>query len=313
MSYVMEHDHKILSDGSYNYELKGQAPSAEQLSDKLTTDEFLIQYYMNYIRYSNLGMDLESMWDDQSALIYNTLANAVAECNSEDYELNAKVLYRREDYSSGDIEPLIINNDLINTPPKAIFTIEHGVPMEQVLRCNRDAIRMLHDNGEINDQMYETLISQVTPENYGFTADDKVSPSGHPNQAVGTVEQVPEWCEDGSIIYGYSNPDSNGYWMHYSKFPKVFDTAGYFIDNSGVRITCYFAQPFPQGTKLYIDWWADDVKVVDNECVTVGQGGSNMVETYLRTKGMPGAKKYEMRIWETEEHSRVLAYVSIYH
>ncbi len=312
MSYVMSHDYRITETEPYHFEFKGNAPSSAELSQSLMTDEFLTQYYMNYIRYTHLGWDLSRMWDDQSALIYSTLARAIPGCSSEDYGLSASVLYMPEDYGQDVIPPLSIKGNYINEPVTTIFTIEHGLSWERVSKLNEAAIKQLYENGEMGESMYNYMMENLTPENYGFTTDDQQSASGYPNQAVGTYEHVPEWCDDGSIVYGYSNPDDNGYWMFYSKAPDVLDTVAYYIDNSGIRLTCYFADHYPEGTKFYIDWWIDGEQVRDDDIVTIGTGGSNEIDALLPTAGMPGPGKYEMRVWENADNRHVLAYVTIY-
>ncbi len=312
MSYVMSHEYKITETEPYHYEFRGNAPSSVELSQALMTDEFLTQYFMNFIRYTHLGWDLSRMWDDQSALIYSTLTKAIPGCTAEDYGLSANVLYRPEDYGQDDIPPLSIKGNYIIEPASTIYNIEHGLSWERVYKLNEAAIKQLYDDGEMGESMYNYMMENLNPENYGFTTDDSQSATGYPNQAVGTYEQVPEWCDDGSIVYGYSNPDDNGYWMFYSKSPSVLDTVTYYIDNSGIRLTCHFMDQYPEGTKFYIDWWKDGEQVVDDDIVTIGPGESSEIDTVLQTSGMPGPGKYEMRVWENADNRHVLAYVIIY-
>jgi hypothetical protein len=160
--------------------------------------------------------------------------------------------------------------------------------------------------------MRDYLLNDLTPDNYGFSSDgDSVSSSGHPNQALGTYEQVPSWCTDGSLVYGYSYPDENGIWMHYSKEPGWLDTVGYYVDEDGIWITCYYDCSFDRGTTLIVDWWVNDEQVVDTEEIVIDADGTTEVEVFLPANVLiEGDGVYEMRLWE-DDHSHVIAYVTL--
>ncbi len=315
MEFVMDHDPQVeVSDVySFGYTLSGYAPSSDDLYAALTTDEFLTQYYANFIRYTNLGTDLYDMWDDQSALIYNTLTEAIESCSSEPYsvygwvELNQDVYLETGDYT------VYLDGGVIADDALGMYEAEHSVGQEQYIRCNEAAIELLLENGEITTFMSNALLENLEQEvEDTFAPTGGTSSSGHPNQAVGTYEQVPDWCEDGSLVYGYSNPDSNGFWMFYSKSPDVLDHVEYYLDDDGMWITCYFIDGFGSGTNLIVDWWLNDDLIVDTEYVRIGAAGQTEVEVFLPWDRIPSSGIYEMRLWE-DNHSHVLAYVTMTH
>lgn len=306
MSYVMAHDYEIEhGNDPYDMTFTGSAPSTDELYQQFCTDDFRTRYYMNLIRYAFLGMDRYDMWDDQSALIYNTLTEAIPNCSPEDYELEASV--SGEGCSSGSLSIL---GDIIAEPYRGIYEFEHGATLDQLMSCHSAAAKQLYEIGEIDELQYEEITAELTPEFFGYSENDNISPSGHPDQAIGVYESVPEFCTDGSLVYGYSNTDENGFWMHYSKEPGWLDTVGYYIDDNGIWITTYFDRSFAEGTNLIVDWWIDDVQVVDTEIVTIEADGTTAVEVYLPSQSFPGAGKYEMRLWENN-HTHVIAYVTL--
>lgn len=307
ISYVMDHDPEIVEDEPYHYIITGQAPSHNQLSDVLYTEEFRVEYFMNYIRRGDWSTSLISdlLWDEQSSFIYNSLADEIPSCDGEEYVLEAEI----DPYSSED-PMLIITTDLIIQPARTIYEAEHSMGWEETRDTIEQALQNLLDAGDIDEYEYASWIRGLTAENYGFVDSDMVSSSGHPNQAVGSFEQVPEWCEDGSIVYGYSNPDSNGVWMFYSKDPEVFDTAGYFIGDGGVWITNYFLTSFDAGTTLIVDWWIDEELVVDTELVNIDEDGTMEVEVFLPEHPSAG-QEVEMRLWD-QTHRHVYSYVVLY-
>ena len=304
MQYVLTHDNSISEyTGPYTFIIEGSAPSRDDLLEVLESDEFLTQYYMNYIRHDYLLMSEDDMWNAQTVLLYETLAEAVPDCSVEGY------------YFLCDVDPmtgsLTMANDMITYPDSGLYEAEHGVGWEQFERCYEAAIENLYSNGEMSRSIRNELLDGLTPENYNYGPnDDTVSPSGFENQAIGTYEQVPNWCTDGSIVYGYSSLDSNDFWMHYSKEPGWLDTVGYYIDEEAIRITCYYDCSFDAGTVLVYDWWIDGEQVVDSEEINIRQDGTTEIEVTLPVDALDGYATYEMRLWE-EGHSHVIAYVTL--
>ena len=303
MYYVINHGTYVNCDELYYPELTGSAPSSSELYAVLTSDDFLTEYYKNYLRNANLGMSDDDMWEAQTLLIYDVLTEAIPNCSPEPYSLNANV----SPFADSEYDVILFSN-IIADSDRGIFEAEHSVGWEQFERCHLRAFDELLEDGEISERRYDALIDALTPENTGFTVDDSVSSSGHPNQAVGTYEQVPSFSTDGSLVYGYSYPDENGYWMHYSKEPGVLDTVAYYIDDQGIWITCYFDCEFNAGTTLIADWWVDGEQVVDTDVISIDEDNVTEIEVYLPVN--PDDGTYEMRLWQ-ENHTYVIAYVTI--
>lgn len=304
MNYVLSHDY-VIEHGTYPYDLTfiGSAPSSEELYQVFYTDEFRTQFYMNQIRYMYLGMPDNAFASDQSTLVIESLTAAIPNCSSEPYELQANI---------GELNDLgshvHILSDLILEPERGIFEFDHGATVDQLVSGFTMATEELYAIGEIDEEQYEELLSTFTPEFFGQVNEGNVSPGGHPDQAVGVSESIPWFAEDGSLVYGYSTTDDNGFWMQYTKEPGWLDTVGYYLDDEGIWITAYFDRSFEVGTNLIVDWWVDGDQIIDTEIVTIEENGTTAVEVYLPTGGFPNASTYEMRLWE-DDHSHVIAYV----
>lgn len=314
MSYVISHGYSVShgGDNPYRFTISGCAPSADDMYNCFYDSNFRGQFYANYLRVTMLDQDPDEMWENQSALIYNTLAEAIPQCSPETYSLTLVV----NGYDQDELS-LIISCDfstsygLIPPPARGIYEYEHGATLDELIEGYTAAADILRDAGEISQAERNMLVSSLGPETFGFSESERVSPSGHPDQALGVYEQIPEFCTDGSMYYGYSNVDSNGFWMFYSKQAGWLDTAGYYIDTDGVWITCYFDVEFDAGTNLIADWWMDGSEdTVYTETVTVNEDGTSAIEVFLPTGVFPAnaASEYELRLWE-DDHTHVLAYV----
>ena len=308
MAYVMDHDPEITEDDPYHYTITGQAPSCDELSDVLYTEEFRVNYFMNFIRRGDWSTSLISdlLWDEQSSYIYNSLAETIPHCSPEDYTLMAYI----DPYAENPEETFTISTELINEPSRTIYEADHSMTWDETRETVEQALDNLLEAGEIDEYEYAGWMAGLTAENYGFTTSDTVSSSGHPNQAAGTNESVPDWCDDGSIIYGHSNPDENGVWMFYSKEPGVLDTAGYYIGDGGVWVMNFFERDFDAGTTLIVDWWIDDELVVDTETIDITEDGTQEIEVFLDENPHSG-QVVEMRLWD-DRHSYVYSYVILY-
>ena len=117
-------------------------------------------------------------------------------------------------------------------------------------------------------------------------------------------------CEDGSIVYGYSNIDANGFWMFYSKDPECLGSVGYCVGDGGVWISNVFLPEFDQGTELIVDWWIDGDLIVDTQYITIERDHTHEVEVFLPLDDIPEECEIEMRLWE-DNHSHVLSYVTL--
>lgn len=305
MRYVLDHIDNVGNSGynKYAIDLSAEAPSQIDLHKALETDEFYTEYYANWLRYSNLGADLDTVMDMQAALIYNTLADAVPSCSGEYYYITARV-----DPYSEDEPQIDLFDELINSPATQLMTSSTAESSEQYVRCTIAAIELLHSQGEIGDEEYEVMLDTIEIPQIE-EIDTSVSSSGHENQAVGVYEYVPDWCEDGDIIYGYSEFDPDGFMMFYSKEPDWLNTAGYCIDDDGIWIATYYDRYFSPGTKFIADWWKDGEQIVDTEIIEVSEF-TNEIEAFLPVDEFTASSDYELRLWE-EDHRHVVAYVKI--
>ncbi|MCR5618753.1 MAG: hypothetical protein K6F65_01515 [Lachnospiraceae bacterium] len=302
MGYVLSHEPEVRTNWDYSVYLYGEAPSENDLMNALSSDEYQIENYAILLKYLYLGMDLEELMDAQTALIYNTLAEAIPQCGSEEYILYAVV----SPYKDAEEECTLLS-ELINKPYSVDNSIEYTE--EQYYYLLNAAIEYLHDNGEADDEQYEMMLENRPDAYEGFTTDVSVSVSGHPNQAVGTFDYVPSWCDDYSIIYGQSYTDEQGFSMFYSRQPGWLHTAGYCIDEEGIRIANYFDRIFYPGNQVIVDWWLDDELIVDTQIITVDTF-TNEIEVFLPVGELPENCYYEMRLWETD-HNHVISYVTL--
>lgn len=304
--YILDHDYEIIQTEPYCFMLTGKAPSGDDLYQSMTTDEFITENLTIGLMNSYTGsLSDDDLLYERECLIYDTLSAALSSCSAEDYS----IVFYYDIYSSSE-KPIFIDGDLIPSPYNGYYEAEHNVGQDQYMDCITAAAGNLYNNGELNEDEYDLLVSLLTPENLGFTTDDSVSPSGHPNQAVGTYEQVPDWCTDGSMVYGYSNPDANGIWMHYSKEPGVLDTVAYYLDDEGLWITVTYPT-YDLGPDLTVDWHINGELVVDNKPIP-HEDGQTEFEIFLAWDSIPSPGSfYEFRLWENG-HSHVLAYVTIY-
>lgn len=302
MDYVLSNDPYISRTGAYVGYLDGLAPSSIDLQNALSTDEYNIREYANLIKYLNSDMDIEELADIQTALIYDTLAKAIPECDSEEYLL----IFEVSPYNDSEV-PCTFDRDIIPEPFNYDTSIE--VTDKEFNYYVEAAIELLHDNGEADDELYETMLENIPDLDTCFTFDTEVSSSGHPNQAVDTYMYVPSWCEDGSIFYGESEIDDQGFSMFYSGQPEWGVLAGYSIDDEGIWISNYFERIFFPTDEVIVDWWLDGELIVDSQVVIV-DAFTNEIEVFLPVDELPESGTYEMRIWETD-HSHVIAYVTI--
>ena len=303
--YVLDHDHTIETERDYKYVLKGYAPSHDELSRVLFTDEFQTRAQMNRIRYEESLLSVSGLWDRQTVLVYEMLADAVANCSPEDYKITITV----DAYSEECLDQLPTCDSLIIRPTIGFYQADHGPGWEQLHRCLEEALKRLYESGEITNVSYKARLERLTPDNYGYVPDDYVSLSGHPNQALGTHEQFPSnISDDENLMYGYSNTDQNGFWMHYSKDYMEILKVGYCVDDSGIWIMSRFLEPFDAGTNLLVEWKIDG-NTAGSSRITIGSDFENEIEVHLETDGFPSSPHvYEMYLWsEGRDHQYIYA------
>lgn len=304
--YILDHDHKLETVDGYKYVLSGWAPSHDELSQVLFKDDFVTGSCMNRISFEEFLLEGDGLWERETELVYNMLTEAVDECSPEEYRATIKV----NAYSEAGMEQIPEHDSLIIEPSIGFYQADHGVGWEQLYNCTKKALDTLYENGKIDKGTYDSRIGRLTPENYGYVPDGSISFSGHPNQALGTHEHSPSFDEDGTTIYGYSNPDANGFWMHYSKELLETVSIGYYIDDSGIWIFSTFFEPFEAGTNLSVEWKIDGEDAGSGR-ITVEQNYSYEIEVHLETDGFPSSPHvYEMRLW-SEGREHVYTYVTL--
>ena len=300
--YILSHDPYVARTDAYVGHLDMQVPSSTDLQNALYSEEYNRNFFINLVRYMYSDMDIEELSDIQTALIYDTIADAIPDCGSEDYWAIFEVS------PSKDSEvPCTFDRDIITGPANNEITIP--ITMEDVYRYFEEAINYLHDNGEADDELYEKMLENIPDLDACFTFEADVSRSGHPNQAVDTYMYVPSWCTDGSLFYGESETDDQGFRMLYSGQPEWGVLAGYYIDDEGIWISNYFEHLFFPTDEVIVCWWVDGEVMVDTQIVLV-DAFTNEIEVFLPVDELPESGTYEMRIWETD-HSHVIAYVTI--
>jgi hypothetical protein len=109
-------------------------------------------------------------------------------------------------------------------------------------------------------------------------------------------------------MYGASDTDENGIYMHYSKEPGWLNTAGYCIDDHGITMMVTFHKSFTMGTVLEYDWELGDEDYGETEQFTVQENGQRTFEFTLPVDSVPTPGGVEFRLWE-QGHSHVIAYV----
>jgi hypothetical protein len=187
---------------------------------------------------------------------------------------------------------------------------------EQAQECYVQAVTNLYLAGELTEEQYEELLEGADGE--GDAAADYTNADGyiewqgteaHQNQAVKVYEYLPDWS-DGTLIYGASDTDENGIYMHYSKEPGWLNTAGYCVNEDGVTVMVTFDHKFTKGTVLEFDWVVDGNDYGDTQTFIVEENGQNTFEFTIPVTDIPLYSCVDFRLWE-EGHSHVIAYVSL--
>lgn len=293
----------------YMYSITGKAPSSDEILAYLSSDERVTEAYMATIRIESgcSYMTEDEIWSSMYAEIYFDLAKKIPDMDGEDYYQTVYV-----DTTAYDPEIVLGWNILPFTYYDMVGA--GAVSDAQAQECYIQAVTNLYLAGELTEEQYNEYLD---------TADDNGEGSGsfqnevgfiewpgteaHPNQAVLVYEYIPDWS-DGTLIYGASDTDENGIYMHYSKEPGWLNTAGYCIDDDGITIMVTFDKSFTMGTVLEYDWEYNDEDYGETEQFTVQENGQNTFEFTLPVDSVPTPGGVEFRLWE-QGHSHVIAYV----
>lgn len=306
--YTCEESDQYYGIDNY-YEITGKAPSTEAILEYLSSDERVIEGYMATIR-AQMGcsyMTDEEIWSSMYAEIYFDLAKQIPDMDGEDYYQYVYI------DAASETPEVILGGDIL---PFTSYDLTGAgvISDEQAQECYVQAVTNLYLAGELTEEQYEELLEGTDSE--GDAAADYTNADGyiewqgteaHQNQAVKVYEYLPDWS-DGTLIYGASDTDENGIYMHYSKEPGWLNTAGYCIDDDGITIMVTFDKSFAMGTTLEYDWELGDEDYGETETFTVVENGQNTFEFTLPVDSVPTSGGVEFRLWE-QGHSHVIAYV----
>lgn len=296
-------------DYAYTYNITGKAPSSDDILAYLSSDERVTEAYMAAIRIESgcSYMTEDEIWSSMYAEIYFDLAKKIPDMDGEDY-------YQTIYFDTTAYDPEIeLGWNLL--PFTSYDMVGAGAVSDaQAQECYIQAVTNLYLAGELTEEQYNEYLD--TSEDNDEGAGDFQNEVGfidwpgtedHPNQAVLVYEYIPDWS-DGTLIYGASDTDENGIYMHYSKEPGWLNTAGYCIDDDGITIMVTFDKSFTMGTVLEYDWEYNDEDYGETEQFTVQENGQNTFEFTLPVDSVPTPGGVEFRLWE-QGHSHVIAYV----
>ena len=313
IGYIVDNGMTCEPEGSfeyaYTYNITGKAPSSDDILAYLSSDERVTEAYMAAIRIESgcSYMTEDEIWSSMYAEIYFDLAKKIPDMDGEDY---SQTIYF--DTTAYDPE-IVLGWSLL--PFTSYDMVGAGAVSDaQAQECYIQAVTNLYLAGELTEEQYNEYLD--TSEDNGEGSGDFQNEVGfidwpgtedHPNQAVLVYEYIPDWS-DGTLIYGASDTDENGIYMHYSKEPGWLNTAGYCIDDDGITIMVTFDKSFTMGTVLEYDWELGDEDYGETEQFTVQENGQKTFEFTLPVDSVPTPGGVEFRLWE-QGHSHVIAYV----
>ena len=313
IGYIVDNGMTCEPEGSfeyaYTYNITGKAPSSDDILAYLSSDERVTEAYMAAIRIESgcSYMTEDEIWSSMYAEIYFDLAKKIPDMDGEDY---SQTIYF--DTTAYDPE-IVLGWSLL--PFTSYDMVGAGAVSDaQAQECYIQAVTNLYLAGELTEEQYNEYLdtSEDNDEGVGDFQNevgfiDWPGTEAHPNQAVLVYEYIPDWS-DGTLIYGASDTDENGIYMHYSKEPGWLNTAGYCIDDDGITIMVTFDKSFTMGTVLEYDWELGDEDYGETEQFTVQENGQNTFEFTLPVDSVPTPGGVEFRLWE-QGHSHVIAYV----
>ncbi len=313
IGYIVDNGMTCEPEGSfeyaYTYNITGKAPSSDDILAYLSSDERVTEAYMAAIRIESGCSDMteDEIWSSMYAEIYFDLAKKIPDMDGEDY---SQTIY----FDTTAYDPEIVLGWSILPFTSYDMVGAGAVSDAQAQECYIQAVTNLYLAGELTEEQYNEYLD--TSEDNDEGAGDFQNEVGfidwpgtedHPNQAVLVYEYIPDWS-DGTLIYGASDTDENGIYMHYSKEPGWLNTAGYCIDDDGITIMVTFDKSFTMGTVLEYDWELGDEDYGETEQFTVQENGQKTFEFTLPVDSVPTPGGVEFRLWE-QGHSHVIAYV----
>ena len=313
IGYIVDNGMTCEPEGSfeyaYTYNITGKAPSSDDILAYLSSDERVTEAYMASIRIESgcSYMTEDEIWSSMYAEIYFDLAKKIPDMDGEDY-------YQTIYFDTTAYDPEIVLGWSLLPFTSYDMVGAGAVSDAQAQECYIQAVTNLYLAGELTEDQYNEYLdtSEDNDEGSGDFQNevgfiDWPGTEDHPNQAVLVYEYIPDWS-DGTLIYGASDTDENGIYMHYSKEPGWLNTAGYCIDDDGITIMVTFDKNFTMGTVLEYDWELGDEDYGETEQFTVQENGQNTFEFTLPVDSVPTPGGVEFRLWE-QGHSHVIAYV----
>lgn len=313
IGYIVDNGMTCEPEGSfeyaYTYNITGKAPSSDDILAYLSSDERVTEAYMAAIRIESGCSDMteDEIWSSMYAEIYFDLAKKIPDMDGEDY-------YQTIYFDTTAYDPEIVLGWSILPFTSYDMVGAGAVSDAQAQECYIQAVTNLYLAGELTEEQYNEYLdtSEDNDEGSGDFQNevgfiDWPGTEDHPNQAVLVYEYIPDWS-DGTLIYGASDTDENGIYMHYSKEPGWLNTAGYCIDDDGITIMVTFDKSFTMGTVLEYDWELGDEDYGETEQFTVQENGQKTFEFTLPVDSVPTPGGVEFRLWE-QGHSHVIAYV----
>lgn len=314
-SYIEDHgiNVDIPDDFPYRALISGFAPAKDEILSYISSDEYMTEMCMAVIRdsYGTTDLSEDEIWNQFYAGIYYDLAKQVPYMTGEEYV----VIFYIDPNSS---DPKIETSDMVFPiyPDEVLSAFQYSD--ERFNECYKKAAEALYYAGEISRKEYDEIIRDI--ENTGNSSNMPASGSqvkyvdwqgtgNYGNQALNTYEYVPDWS-DGSLIYGASEVDRQGIFMHYSKEPGWLNTAGYHIGLEGVTVMVTFDRKFTKGTTLVYDWYIDGENYGDSVTFTVQEDSTTDFEFTFPDPDIQGFSTCELRLWEAD-HSHVIAYVKL--
>lgn len=314
--YIADHGIELNEkndDLCYSATLTGTAPSKTEILSYFSSDEYVIESYMYTIRLNSASSHAgkyEEIAAQMYAEVYYDLAKKIPSMSGEDYKIELSI-----DPTVSDSKIVMSGLPLPITDTDVYYASQ--ISDDQMVRCYQKAVENLYLAGEITQEQYEKLLSninQIKNAGSGHYANFVTNvvwegTENHANQAVGVFEYIPEWS-DSSFYYGKSEIDSNGIFMHYSKEPDWLDTAGYCVADDGITVMVRFNHKFNKGTELAFDWSVGGEPYGTTEKYIVEEDGSYIFEFTIPVTSLDKYQTCEFRLWE-KGHSHVVAYVEL--
>lgn len=317
-SFIVEHGITVEETKTpLQYKVTGYAPAKEALLSYYASDEYAVESSKATIRAELAKNDKlrQEVWDEYIAHIYYDMAKQIPNLMGEEFSIIFKVK------ASGEEIVIVADGPLFSINTNDIFACPK-YEYAQGMAARKKAIQELFKDGELTRAQYDMYMSEFRDDGRDNapqqttvvdTSSGTVNWQGtkeFPNQAVNVKEVTPDWS-DGDLIYGSSETDAAGIYMHYTKEPGWLNTAGYSVTSGGTVIMLKYDKKFTKGTKLAFDWTINGKEYQTNVVFTVDDTQAESgVFIFALPNEMKAGDIIELRLWE-EGHRHVIAYVKL--